>query len=363
MPWLDLDEDIAEEVGWGAATSAAFGELTWVATKSVAAIATDREFAEHRRSDRALRRVLSVERERDYKRRWIASRRANALPVPCAFCLAICRPYKTKFCSASCGIMAAHANRAPAMGQRFGMLVVLGRGRDRHGARWRCHCDCGREVLRFANDLRLGKSTSCGCSPNVRGTSTRVPGSEAPPRRYPPRDRSGPPRPCEHCGAQFVPAMKRTIYCSQRCGASAQWNRSLTSVVGSRFGRLRVVERTTVPRAGGVYWICQCDCGATVTARTAHLRGGKVKSCGCLRRESNSNRKVTTIDQSTMRNAQFGKLTVIERAAPAKVDKSGSAYWLCSCECGGTKVAKGNSLRSGAVKSCGCLPVGRRRAA
>lgn len=32
-----------------------------------------------------------------------------------------------------------------------------------------------------------------------------------------------------------------------------------------------------------------------------------------------------------------------------------SAWWLCSCECGNTKVVLGDSLRNGMTKSCGCL--------
>jgi hypothetical protein len=32
-------------------------------------------------------------------------------------------------------------------GQRFGLLVVIGRSERKipHGSLWRCHCDCGRE--------------------------------------------------------------------------------------------------------------------------------------------------------------------------------------------------------------------------
>lgn len=45
---------------------------------------------------------------------------------------------------------------------------------------------------------------------------------------------------------------------------------------------------------------------------------------------------------------KFGKLTVIKRSAE-------SCDWLCQCECGKTKLAKSNSLKSGRIKSCGCL--------
>lgn len=48
---------------------------------------------------------------------------------------------------------------------------------------------------------------------------------------------------------------------------------------------------------------------------------------------------------------RFGRLVVIERAG----SKNGKAYWLCKCDCGKTVTVNGQTLRSGGVKSCGCL--------
>lgn len=33
----------------------------------------------------------------------------------------------------------------------------------------------------------------------------------------------------------------------------------------------------------------------------------------------------------------------------------GSPRWLCACDCGATTSVRGNALRAGQVKSCGCL--------
>lgn len=49
---------------------------------------------------------------------------------------------------------------------------------------------------------------------------------------------------------------------------------------------------------------------------------------------------------------KFGRLTVIEYYGKAK-DKC--SLWLCSCECGGTKVARSSNLKKGFTLSCGCL--------
>ena len=48
---------------------------------------------------------------------------------------------------------------------------------------------------------------------------------------------------------------------------------------------------------------------------------------------------------------RFGKL-IVESLAEIKNHR---AYWHCRCDCGGTCVANGASLRNGETKSCGCL--------
>lgn len=50
---------------------------------------------------------------------------------------------------------------------------------------------------------------------------------------------------------------------------------------------------------------------------------------------------------------KFGRLTVIKDSG--KRDSSGNIMWECHCDCGNTVCVKGNSLKSGASKSCGCL--------
>ncbi len=50
-------------------------------------------------------------------------------------------------------------------GQRFGRLTVIERaGSDKWGvARWRCKCDCGKEVEVSGGKIRSGHTKSCGC--------------------------------------------------------------------------------------------------------------------------------------------------------------------------------------------------------
>lgn len=49
---------------------------------------------------------------------------------------------------------------------------------------------------------------------------------------------------------------------------------------------------------------------------------------------------------------KFNHLTVIERAENAP---HGISRWVCECECGNRTIVRGSNLKSGAVKSCGCL--------
>lgn len=50
---------------------------------------------------------------------------------------------------------------------------------------------------------------------------------------------------------------------------------------------------------------------------------------------------------------RYGRLTVIERAETSADRRM--AYWLCKCDCGNMKVARGVDLRRGGTRSCGCL--------
>jgi len=49
----------------------------------------------------------------------------------------------------------------------------------------------------------------------------------------------------------------------------------------------------------------------------------------------------------------YGRLIVLGRAS--NDTKCGRAIWLCSCACGNQKITRGDYLRNGSVRSCGCL--------
>ena len=53
-----------------------------------------------------------------------------------------------------------------------------------------------------------------------------------------------------------------------------------------------------------------------------------------------------------IRGNKYGKLTVIERVENAE---HGITRWKCLCDCGKYTIVRGSNLKTGAVKSCGCL--------
>lgn len=107
---------------------------------------------------------------------------------------------------------------------------------------------------------------------------------------------------------------------------------------GQRFGTLTIIEKDIElsKEKGRVYWKCRCDCGREKSIRGDGL--SKIKTCGECEKD--------------LLNQRFGRLLVLSRA---ENDRFGHRYWLCQCDCGNTKVIKGDSLRRGLTQSCGCL--------
>ena len=129
-------------------------------------------------------------------------------------------------------------------------------------------------------------------------------------------------------------------------------SRKAEDLVGQKFNKLTVIERApnigqckSMPN-GQVAYFCNCDCGKNNLIVRAHsLKGGYIKSCGCIMVENLVGQK-------------FGKLIVTKQAENAyKTDKypRGRVMWFCDCECGKKDaLVFAGSLKSGAQQSCGC---------
>ena len=123
-------------------------------------------------------------------------------------------------------------------GKRYNSLVAVSYSNTIKGrAVWRFKCDCGKEKEIAAKSVRTGNTKSCGCRKEVRGPNKNL--------------------------------------------------------VGYRFGYLVVTECIGKGTRSDYRWKCHCDCGNDTVVDTSLLKRGRVKSCGCLARETvvRSNKK------------------------------------------------------------------------
>lgn len=111
-------------------------------------------------------------------------------------------------------------------------------------------------------------------------------------------------------------------------------------ITGKKFGRLTAMKDSGERKNGHVLWLCRCECGEYCKIRSATLINGHTKSCGCLK-----GRDIV--------GERFGKLLVIKELDKRAVNRN--KMWLCKCDCGQKQEVSTGRLRTGEVKSCGCL--------
>lgn len=66
---------------------------------------------------------------------------------------------------------------------------------------------------------------------------------------------------------------------------------SKINLVGERFGRLIVLKDYGRTSNQSVLWECKCDCGGTAIVITNNLTRRNTQSCGCIQKESMSERR------------------------------------------------------------------------
>lgn len=76
-------------------------------------------------------------------------------------------------------------------------------------------------------------------------------------------------------------------------------------LTGIRFARLVALRPSGSSRAGGVSWLCRCDCGAEITCSGKNLRSGNTKSCGCLNSQKVSERNQSKTTHGMTNTATF----------------------------------------------------------
>lgn len=109
-------------------------------------------------------------------------------------------------------------------------------------------------------------------------------------------------------------------------------------MIGETYSKLKVVAYTEKKKAHHKLWLCRCECGKEVEVVGVALANETVRSCGCTPPEDLTGRR-------------FDRLVVLRFHNRNK----GRWHWLCRCDCGVEKVVQEPALKTGTVRSCGCL--------
>ena len=123
----------------------------------------------------------------------------------------------------------------------------------------------------------------------------------------------------------------------------------LIDITGQVFGKLTVMYRSENTSKGQARWHCKCECGNECDVVGTKLRNGHTKSCGCYQKQ-----QATKATYNNLLSQTYGLLTVIEDAGFGGRSSRGH-LWKCKCECGNEIIVNAADLRTGDVKSCGCL--------
>lgn len=126
----------------------------------------------------------------------------------------------------------------------------------------------------------------------------------------------------------------------------------MANLIGQKFNRLLVLEKTSERKAGSIVWKCLCDCGNIAYVSSRNLKSGNTKSCGCLNNEKRIERiqKYNLEHFIDLSGTKKGKLTILE---PTTLRSGGRIIWKCLCECGNICYVSANNLEK--TQSCGCL--------
>ena len=126
-----------------------------------------------------------------------------------------------------------------------------------------------------------------------------------------------------------------------------EWITVMQIQPNQKYGFLTTIAKTEERKKEYVVWKCQCDCGNTTFVTSRQLVRNAHISCGCKKADAKNGSHAENLTGKV-----FGKLTVLYRTA----NRNGRNCWLCQCSCGRQKEVTAHDLKSGKVKSCGCLP-------
>lgn len=151
---------------------------------------------------------------------------------------------------------------------------------------------------------------------------------------------------CPYCGKIFETDLGSVVSGhTKSCGCLRlnYYEKMSTDLVGKKYGKLEVLEKTDQREHGHIVYRCKCDCGQECFVESSELTTGSTESCGCSPKYK----------YTDLTNQRFGRLTAIKDSG--KRNDYRNILWLCKCDCGNTTYVSSNNLISGGTCSCGCL--------
>lgn len=183
------------------------------------------------------------------------------------------------------------------IGNKYGRLTVISRAENtpQGAAQWLCKCECGSLCVVSGVSLRSGNTKSCGCLQRERAGESKLIDEVG--NRYGrltviERAENAPDGKAQwlckcDCGnLRTVSGVNLRSGHTKSCGCLQRERAresNLIDEVGNKYGRLTVLERAENTPDGRVQWLCKCDCGTLHVVSASNLRGGQVKSCGCIK--------------------------------------------------------------------------------
>ena len=189
-------------------------------------------------------------------------------------------------------------NAKDLTGQRFGRLVAVEPmdSIPGKGVVWYCKCDCDGTKAVPSTRLLTKKTQSCGCikqelreKQNITGKRFgRLVAIEF--KYYNDNHEDCWLFKCD-CGKEKIIPAANVKWCRVRsCGClQSEHIEHLrkTDITNQRFGHLTAIRPTADhDAAGSIVWECKCDCGNTVFYAVNRLTQGRTLSCGCLYRDT-----------------------------------------------------------------------------
>ena len=262
--------------------------------------------------------------------------------------------------SKSCGCMArekiSKSRSVDRTGERFGKITVGERLPNyKYGKTYyKCHCECGNQIIVSNDRLARGKLHSCGCDTTIPSRRKDYTGQrfgrlvvQKMLYRYGNSKRTYAQCICDCGNIVNINLQNLKKGATKSCGCLEKESRYQRShykdLIGKRFGILTVIEFLHINSNGHAVWNCLCDCGNSIKVTTGNLTREHVKSCGCNRYD------IRSLDLS---GQKYGKLTPLY---VVKGNGNQPRKWLCRCDCGKETLVKTNDLTCGNTLSCGCM--------